>query len=767
MRVMQALQTALVLLHQGRLAEAEALCERLDVQNPHRHGILTLRAQLRLDAGRAAAAISDLEEIARIAPRDAANLRRLGAALLSVGRTAAAVETLRRAVAAEPANIRGHNNLGQALLQLRELPEAAACFARALELDSHYPVARFNLALAFEALDRPVEALQQLDVLLELQPAHAAGWARRAPLQWRLGRPADALRSLDAAAALQSEDGAALALRAAVLLSLERGPEALAAADSALAKEPGSIEALQYRAAAFSQLHRDAEALRCLEHVLGLDPGNAEAWCNCAVIHLRLGDWQNARRCYGEAQRLDPGNLSARTGLLASCLPPVPAAPGERQGREDFMDALAALERWLDGRQLREAHAWALAQQPFFYLSYQEYSNRELLERYRSRSAAALASYAAARPRHVPPPSTVQRRVRLGIVSAQVCEHSVFRALTRGWLEQLDRDAFEIVVFHLGARQDDATALARRCADRFEAGPRNLPDWARAISEAAPDALLYPEVGIDRGTLALASLRLAPRQLVAWGHPETSGLPTMDAFISAEAFEPAGAEADYSERLVRLPHLGVHLAPPTAEPAKLDLESLGIRRDAPWYVCAGTPYKYDPVHDSVWVEIARRVRDCTLVFFEYERPALSERLRRRLELAFASAGLDPSRQLRWIPWQPRPVFRALLAHASGYLDTIGFSGFNTLMMAVDAGLPCVAHEGRFLRGRLGSGILRHLGMDELVAADTAGYIELAARLGIDPGYRSQVAARLRAAAPRAYGDVTAIRALERCLAERD
>jgi predicted O-linked N-acetylglucosamine transferase (SPINDLY family) len=320
-------------------------------------------------------------------------------------------------------------------------------------------------------------------------------------------------------------------------------------------------------------------------------------------------------------------------------------------------------------------------------------------------------------------------------------------------------------VFHLSAREDAATALARRSADRFEAGPRNLPDWARTIRDAKLDALLYPELGMSRPALALASLRLAPRQLAAWGHPETSGLSTVDAFVSAEALEPPDAEDHYRERLLRLPHLGVWLEPPAAEPATADLGRLGIRQESPWFVCPGTPWKYDPVHDPVWVEIARRVPDSTLVFFEYERPALSVRLRRRLEARFAAAGLDAARQLRWIPWQSRPVFRELLRHATGYLDTLGFSGFNTLMWAVDAGLPCVALEGRFLRGRLGSGILRHLELHELVAGDVAAYVEIAVRLGIDPAYRSAVGARLRSAAPRAYADVGAIRALERCLVE--
>ena len=49
------------------------------------------------------------------------------------------------------------------------------------------------------------------------------------------------------------------------------------------------------------------------------------------------------------------------------------------------------------------------------------------------------------------------------------------------------------------------------------------------------------------------------------------------------------------------------------------------------------------------------------------------------------------------------------------LDTLGFSGFNTAIQAVECGLPVVSREGEFMRGRLGSGILRRMGMEALVA----------------------------------------------------
>jgi predicted O-linked N-acetylglucosamine transferase (SPINDLY family) len=578
----------------------------------------------------------------------------------------------------------------------------------------------------------------------------------------RLHRAAEALHCFERAGSLQPHDGPTLSQMAAALLALERPAEALAAANQALALGE-SATALQCKSAALCQLRRPEEALRCIEDALEAAPGDVEAWCDCALVHQQLGDLAAAAQCYRHALTLDATCVAARAGLLSAIIPAVPpSAAQSQQARAEFEQELATFERMLDARALEENEAWTVARQHLFYLSYQEVSNKATLQRYRQASADRLAPFVSPIPRAQVYDAPSGRRFRLGLVSAHVYDHSVFDAITRGWLDKLNRNRFETTLFSLGAQRDDAFDLARASVDRCEADPRSLPEWVRQIQGQELDAVIFPEVGINRNCLALASLRLAPRQFAAWGHPETTGLPTIDAFLSADAFEPAQADDHYSERLVRLPNLGVYYRPYGIDPAPLDLESLGIEPEGCVFVCPGAPFKYRPEDDAVLVEIARRVGRCSFVFFTYERHILSESLRARLSTAFAAAGLASS-MLVFIPWQPRAAFLGLLRQADVYLDTIGFSGFNTLMHAVETGLPCVTYDGRFMRGRLGSGILRRLQLDELIATDKAAYIGMAVRLSEDPAYRAHISQRLRTAAPLAYEDLDAVQALERVL----
>jgi len=65
-----------------------------------------------------------------------------------------------------------------------------------------------------------------------------------------------------------------------------------------------------------------------------------------------------------------------------------------------------------------------------------------------------------------------------------------------------------------------------------------------------------------------------------------------------------------------------------------------------------------------------------------------------------------------------------------------------------------------MRGRLASGILKRMGIPELVTADEAGYVELAAKLALDAGYRQEIRQRIEASRDVLFGDVSAVRALE-------
>jgi predicted O-linked N-acetylglucosamine transferase (SPINDLY family) len=74
-------------------------------------------------------------------------------------------------------------------------------------------------------------------------------------------------------------------------------------------------------------------------------------------------------------------------------------------------------------------------------------------------------------------------------------------------------------------------------------------------------------------------------------------------------------------------------------------------------------------------------------------------------------------------------------------------------------------DGRFMRGRLGSGILKRTGLQELVASTEEGYVALAVRLSKDKEYREHIRERIERSRHLLFEDYAPIRDLENFLAE--
>lgn len=499
------------------------------------------------------------------------------------------------------------------------------------------------------------------------------------------------------------------------------------------------------------------EALASLQRAIALNPRLAEARFQAGNAHMGLGNWHAALGEFKAAIAARPDYAEARWARAMSHLPAVYEAgtdPAER--RRAFAAELKALRKWMQSTGRADAFLAVGVHQPF-YLAYQEAPNRELLAEYGELCAAQMARWQSRAGLAPPVKRARAAKPRIGIVSAHVYEHSVWNALVRGWAERLTARA-ELHVFHLGAGEDAETAFARKHAARLHAGTRSFDQWAPLIHGSALDLIIYPEVGMDATTVKLASLRLAPVQAASWGHPETTGLPTIDYYISAQALEPADAQAHYTEKLLALPGLGCWLLPQRQESDRFS--GLELRKDELLIVCPGTAFKYAPQHDRVLVEIAQRVPNSRLAFFRSRPEPLAEKLRARLRDSFRRAGVDFERHVFFLPWQPTGAFRALLRRADLYLDTIGFSGFNTAVHALECALPMVAYEGRFLRGRLASGMLQRIGLDELVAPSEQAYIELAVALAGDAARRQALRRRIESARDRIYRDPAPLDALD-------
>lgn len=609
--------------------------------------------------------------------------------------------------------------------------------------------------------------------------------ARRLPLADLLGELAlasagrgdpGAVGLLDAVMQIHGEPGPAHDL-AGQLLPLGRFEPALRLAMSNLARHPGFETGWRDVVALLRQKGRAggpalvALARQALESQSGFGLAAAiEALAVCGEPDDALLTLANLLRVAGRADlaRILLGGVAARApgdvGLLMTLcvaqLEIVYESEAEIETRRRaFLDLLAQVEAALDTADAagRARAARQIGQAKPFFLAYQGRDDVEPMRRW-GRIVATLAASDDPAPPLAPRPS--RERIRVGFACAYFRPHSVSK-LFGGWLGGLDRSRFEIVGYDLSGRSDPPP-LAAAC-DSFHAGPRSDRDWRRTIRDDRPDVLIYPELGMDPVAVRLAARRLAPVQCVAWGHPVTSGLPEIDYFLSSALMEPETGDAHYSERLVRLPNLSVSYRPPPPEAARRPLSrpDLGLSEQDVVFICCQSLFKYLPEFDGVFARIAARVGRARFVFVEGMDAASTARFRRRLDAAFP--GDAAARPYRLAPRIDHADFPAFLALGDVYLDSIGWSGGNTTLEAVAAGLPIVTHPTATMRGRHSAAILSQAGLGDLVAADVEAYVRLAVELGASAEARARFRQRLAEGRTRLYDDAEPLRALERFL----
>ena len=396
-----------------------------------------------------------------------------------------------------------------------------------------------------------------------------------------------------------------------------------------------------------------------------------------------------------------------------------------------------------------------------FYLGYQGRDVTDLLARYgRMTHRIMAANYPDfVRPRPVPP-LEAGGRLRVGYLSCHFQFHSVTNT-TVGYLTHRDRRRFEVFTYHAGTTWNAMSGRIEAVSDQFRrcASCRFSELW-RLIARDNLHVLMMPDIGMRPEVDVFGTLRVAPVQCTTWGHPLTSGYPTMDYFVSGGGMEPADGECHYTERLIRLPNLGVRYEHPGNVQQAGSRGQFGIPADAVAYISCQSLQKYLPRYDHLYAEIALGVPQACFVFLQCGVRAVDEIFESRMRNAFATVGLDARRHCLHLPQQDYLNYRRLIEVCDVFLDTVQWSGANTTYEAVASGIPVVAQEGLFMRGRHSSAILRMLGLEEFIAADDKEYVGLAVRLGNSLELRQHLRAIILQRVNAVFEDPTVVPDLE-------
>jgi CRISPR-associated protein Csy1 len=641
----------------------------------------------------------------------------------------AALADIEKARTLAPQDARLCNEAGLLLSDLGRRAEALNAFQRAVTLDPRYARALSNLGTALKESGRLPDAVKAYEAAVAAKPDYALAWANLGSARRQLGLRDEAVAAIERALALEPNNKTAL-------LALGASRRSEAAVD-------GAVDAF-------------TAAVR-------VDPRDTAAWLQLAGTLAERDDIEGAKSAYARAQSLDPSLLRAILGRHLT-LPMVSRdAAAMREAHAQFAQGLEAVASELPPRAAALSPERTLDELRWvnWLLPYHNEDARPLQERYAAIVGAAVEDRAPQWREPLARRARAGRRLRVGFLSGFFRDGTVGRYFQH-WITDLPRDAFEVVVYHTTPGFDSlAQRLAAR-ADEF----RRCPLWspaqlAQLVREDALDVLIYPELGLEPTTFALAALRLAPLQCAAWGHPVTTGIATIDVFFSSAEMEPPDAQAQYSERLVLLPGIGTRYArSPTFPDASR--AAFGLPEDFTLLLCPQTHYKIHPDNDGLFARVLAANPDARLVIFQGRHAKLTATYLARLHAALSAHDVDRSR-LIVLPTVAHDDYMRINAVCDAMLDTLHWSGGNTSLDALAAGLPIVTLPGPFMRGRQSLGMLRLMGLDDLVARDESDYLVIATRLAGDRESQRALRSRIGESAHRVFDDERPVAALSEFL----
>jgi len=530
----------------------------------------------------------------------------------------------------------------------------------------------------------------------------------------------------------------------------------------------------------------DAEAV--YRRVLAEDPANVQAIHLMGGIACARSDWDRARDCFERAIALDPGNgifhnslgvALRRLGRLkealdavsrATELAPRSAAVWAHLGRirTRANQFWAAAEAWRRAHELDPKDPNALAQlgRVLCFAGRMEegiatmrqavqrhpeipvlHSNLLMALHYTRELSAEerLSEHVEWARRHEKPcrqnypnDRSPARRLRIGYVSPDFRSHSVaffFEPL----LAAHDPAEVEIFCYPVLENPDEVSRRIQAKASHWHSIEELSDAQAVDLIRSHQIDVLVDLAGHTSQRLALFAHRPAPCQTSYLGYPSTTGLSAMAYRLTDEYTDPPGADAAYTETLIRLDSGFLCYQPPmdapdvAAAPARL---GKGIT-----FGCFANRFKMSEQVMELWARILGDSPGSRLLL--KFRAAADKPSHREVLAFFRNRGIDPSR-IVVIPLAPaRSAHLDLYRNVDIALDTFPYSGVTTTMEALWMGVPVLTLAGSAHVSRTTGGILHRLGLTQWVTESPEQYVARAAQFAKHPETFTSLRGQLR------------------------
>jgi protein O-GlcNAc transferase len=676
-------------------------------------------------------------------PQHAAALQYLGVIALQAGHKEIAIELIRRAIALNPDDARAHNDLGNALKETGQPDEAIAEYERAIALQPDAAGFHINLGISLAQKGRLDEAIDSFRRATALHPQSAKAHFNLGNALKDRGRLDEAIVSYRQAIALKGDYAAAYTNLGNALAGKEQLDEAIASHRQAIAFNPDLPEAHNNLGNALKDAGNLDEAIACYAQAIALRPKYAEAHFNLGNALKEKGELDEAIIAYRQALALNLALPEAHNNLatalrgkgqldeaMTAYRRAIELNPGYAEAHNNLGNALKdagrldeAIAEYRLAMELKpeyvETHS-NLVYALHFHPAYDAAAIFEEHRRWNRLHAEPLAKFIRAHGNSRDP----ERKIRIGYVSPDFCEHPVGRFILP-LLAARDRDRFTVSCYSDVRHADDFTSVLRRHVSQW----RNIVGLAdervaELIREDQIDILIDLTMHMADNRMLVFARKPAPVQVTYLAYCSTTGLAAMDYRLTDPHLDPPGNDlAIYSEKTAHLPETYWRYQ---SDERSGDVGLLpAINTGGITFGCLNNFCKISPDALDVWTQLLQAMPKSRLILH-----ALEGSHRERVRDFCKSRGIEGHR-IHFVSKVPLQEYFALHHQIDISLDPFPCNGGTTTCDALWMGVPVVTLAGRTAVGRAGASILRNVGMPELVAETPEQYTQIALHLAND------------------------------------
>lgn len=573
------------------------------------------------------------------------------------------------------------------LYQQKQFAEAETAAREAL---AHFPRNGFIwkvLGVACAAQGRNAEALQAKQRAVELLPNDAEALANLANALAGAGRYKQAAQSRARICALRPGEASLFNDWGNALRDAQDMPAAQSAYEQALALDPRMAESLANLANTLVDLGRPCEAERRYREALALQPARGEIHSNFGNLLKSQGRHAEALACYREAMRLLPQFAGAHTNYLLG-LNHVPGIAPQTVKAEAI-----TYGRWADSK-------------------------------VRTRPALALRS-----------PGDI---VRVGFVTGDLRRHPVGYFL-ESTLQHWPRDRVSLVAYATSALEDGLTSRVKPCFDRWRM-VQSMSDeqLAQVIALDGIDVLVDLAGHTALNRLPLFAWRPARVQATWLGYFATTGVAQMDWLLTDDASIRPEEEADFTERIWRLPGTRLCFSPPEEA---VEVSELPARRNG--FITFGSFQNLGKTNDEVLALWSRVLREVPRSRLRLQNVQVGEPEMQEIFVARLAAAGIPAERVALHGRMNRLGYLRAHGEVDIVLDTFPYPGGTTTCEALWMGVPTITLAGTSLLSRQGESLLAAAGTSDWIGRTPDDYVAKAVALAGSIDRLAEIRAGLR------------------------